>query len=195
MAAEAEIKALITRAKTGDEQAIAALYERHVERIYRYIAYRVPDEEAEDLTAEVFLRMVDGIKEFEYTGAPFEAWLYRIASARVSDFYRRNQRENQEIPETIQDPHLQPEEFLQKQQEMTHVRWALQQLSEDEQNLLILRFVERLHHKEVAVIMGKSEGAIRTMQHRALLRLADLLEVSGKERHYLRGENQPPMDT
>jgi RNA polymerase sigma-70 factor, ECF subfamily len=182
------IETLIKRAKAGDNSAIGELYEQYVERIYRYIAYRVPNTEVDDLTAEVFLKMIEGLPNFTYTGAPFEAWLYRIASARVADYYRKSKRENTKMPETMIDPHLQPEEFFQQAQEMDRIRQALQKLSDNEQTLLILRFVERRKHEDVAEIMGKSLAAVRTMQHRALTKLADLVDADGKERHYIRGE-------
>ena len=80
------IEALIRRAQRGDSTAVTELYEMHVEQIYRYVAYRVPDNEAEDITSDVFINMVESLPSFTYTGAPFEAWLYRIASARIADF-------------------------------------------------------------------------------------------------------------
>ena len=80
-------QALIERAQQGDPEAVAGLYRQHVQAIARYIAYRVPEAQVvEDLTAEVFLRMVEGLPGYRWTGAPFEAWLYRIAAARVADY-------------------------------------------------------------------------------------------------------------
>ena len=99
------IEQTIQRARQGDEKAIAALYEMHADVIYRYILYRVPtSHDAEDLTAEVFLRMVEGLPKYKITGAPFESWLYRIASARIADFYRRNKRQQETmLDERISD--------------------------------------------------------------------------------------------
>lgn len=183
---------LIQRAKQGDKAAVSQLYERYVDRIYRYVAYRVPLEDAEDLTAEVFVRMVEGIGNFEYTGAPFESWLYRIASARIADFHRIRARKPQdEIDENMSDSTPQPEELLLDEQDQQRVREALLQLDEDDQQLLILRFVERKSHKEVADILEKNEAAIRTAQHRALKKLAKLLGTDSKAPHYLRGKATP----
>jgi len=181
---------LIKRAKSGDNIAISTLYEQHVDQIFRYVAYRVPENDAEDITAEVFVKMVESLPKFEYTGAPFEAWLYRIASARVADFHRqRNRQQIGEINETLSDERPLPEERMLENQEHKQLREALSNLSEEDQRLLILRFVERKSHEEVAEIMGRSSAAIRTAQHRALKRLAQHLDVKGKERHYLRGES------
>jgi RNA polymerase sigma-70 factor, ECF subfamily len=183
---------LIKSAKSGDKAAVSQLYERYVDRIYRYVAYRVPIDDAEDLTAEVFVKMVEGIKSFEYTGAPFESWLYRIASARIADFHRlRARKPLGDMDDNISDSSPQPEEHLMDEQEQKLVREALLMLDADDQELLILRFVERKSHKEVAEILSRNEAAIRTAQHRALKKLAKLLGTSVKAPHYLRGKIQP----
>lgn len=196
MPAQPNEEQLIKRAKKGDRAAITELYQFHVAKIHRYVAYRVPDSDAEDVTAEVFVRMVEGLGKYTYTGAPFEAWLYSIASARVSDFHRKNNRQQvQEIDEGFKDDQTLPEMKLLRLQEQEKIRTVLQNLNEDEQQLLILRFVERKSHKEVAEIMGKQVAAIRTMQHRALKRLAQLMGAETKSRHYLRGEKEPEQET
>jgi len=187
-----KIKQLIESAKSGDQNAITRLYQMHIDQIYRYIAYRVPGSDAEDVTAEVFVRMVEGLPHFEYTGAPFESWLYRIAAARVADFHRKHhKRYEEEIPETFSDDATEPEQKLVREQEISKLRTALQELHQDEQTIILMRFVERKSHKEVASVIGKSVAAVRTMQHRALVRLATLLDADGKERHYLRGKKEP----
>ncbi len=183
-------KALIERAKMGDEAAVAQLYETHVDKIFRYIAYRVPDSDAEDITADVFVNMVQGLASFTYTGAPFESWLYRIASARIADFYRKNKKIQQlELDERLTTDLPKPEDKLILTQEQQELRRKLKQLGDDQQTLLILRFVERKSHEEVAKIMGKTVGAVKTMQHRALQQLAELMGKDKKERHYLRGQD------
>jgi RNA polymerase sigma-70 factor (ECF subfamily) len=181
---------LIHRARRGDQNAIAALYRQHVNAIHRYVSYRVPDEAAaEDLTAEVFLRMVESLPGYTLNGAPFEAWLYRIASARVADYYRRRIRRPQEaLSESEPDRADPPERVLQDSEEQDALRAALRQLSAEHQDILLLRFVERKSHAEVAALLGKSVTAIKSAQHRALTRLAGLMGINGKARHYLRGE-------
>jgi RNA polymerase sigma-70 factor (ECF subfamily) len=183
---------LIARACRGDREAIAALYQQHVQAIYRYIGYRVPDHAAvDDLTAEVFLRMVEGLPRFQRNGAPFEAWLYRIASARVADYYRERSRHPQEALSDIQpDSTISPEGVLQVEEEQVALRAALRQLNEEHQDILLLRFVERKSHAEVAQLLGKSVTAIKSAQHRALHRLAELMGSNGKMRHYLRGTDE-----
>ena len=181
---------LIKRAQRGDSDAMAALYRRHVGSIVRYIAYRVSDQAViEDLTAEVFLRMVEGLPKYTITGAPFEAWLYRIAAARVATFYRtRKRRPEEALQDNMQSNQTPPEQTLQNDEELVALRTALSQLNEEQQTILILRFVERKSHEEVATILGKSERAVATAQHRALKKLAKLLGTTKTARHYIRGK-------
>jgi RNA polymerase sigma-70 factor, ECF subfamily len=188
--AELPDQVLIEHARQGDSEAVAALYRRYVRAITRYIAYRVSDDAlVEDLTAEVFLRMVEGLPAYQVMGVPFEAWLYRIAAARVADYYRARQRHPEEaLSEALHSSQTPAETHLQESEELDELRAALSQLSEEHQTILILRFVERKSHEEVAAIMGKSVRAVATAQHRALVRLAELLGTDKLSRHYIRGE-------
>lgn len=180
---------LIERAQRGDADAVASLYRRHVPAITRYIAYRLSDEAAvEDLVAEVFLRMVEGLPKYEITGAPFEAWLYRIAAARIADYYRqRHHYPTEVLAETLASGQTPLEIDVQQREELDELRAALSQLTDAQQTILILRFVERKSHEEVSQIMGRSVDAIATAQHRALKQLAELLGTDKAGRHYLRG--------
>jgi RNA polymerase sigma-70 factor (ECF subfamily) len=182
---------LIRRACNGDRDAIAALYRAHVQAIYRYISYRVPDSAlADDLTAEVFLRMVESLPHYSVNGAPFEAWLYRIAAARVADYYRRrNSRPLEALTDDEPDRADSPEGTIQGAEEKDELRAALRKLTDEQQDILLLRFVERKSHAEVAAITGKSVSAVKSTQHRALTRLAELMGIESKGRHYLRGED------
>lgn len=187
-----EIPALVVRAQRGDRSAVALLYQIHAERIFRYVVTRVPTvADAEDLTAEVFVRMVRELPKYQVTGAPFEAWLYRIAASRVGDFYRQNgRRTHTELSETLADGDLLPEEQVLQEQTFESLRDALQQLTEEHRLILVLRFVERKSHEEVANILGRSVPAIKSAQHRALIRLTELMGGQAKVRHYLRGSHE-----
>ena len=186
-----DLARIIRDAIRGDQSAVATLYDTYVDVIYRYVVHRVPrKEDAEDVTAEVFLNMVRRLPDYRLTGAPFEAWLYRIAAARVADFYRKiGRRPETELTEWLSDHSPLPEEQVQRQQEIDAARAALEELNEEQQTILFLRFRERKSHDEVAQILGKSTDAVRSAQHRALSRLADLLGSEGKARHYLRGKD------
>jgi RNA polymerase sigma-70 factor (ECF subfamily) len=185
------LRELIERAQAGDSDAVAVLYRTHAQAIYRYIAYRVSNPaDAEDLTAEVFLRMVEGLPAYRYTGAPFEAWLYRIAAARIVDHRRRASRHPQaELAEDVTDGSPVPEEQVQQRSEFEVLREAVRRLSDEHQTILVLRFVENRTHKEVANILGKTVTAVKTAQYRALTQLAALLGSREKARHYLRGRD------
>lgn len=180
---------LIQRAQRGDPNAVADLYEMYVERIFRYVSYRVEDRaDAEDLTADVFVKMVEGLPAYRHSGVPFEAWLYRIASARIVDARRRSRRRPQtELSDDLAVSGGTPlEDAMGEQERLSDLRRALSHLTDDQQTLLVLRFVERKSHDQVAEIMGKTSSAVRSIQHRALTQLAALLGES-KGRHYLRG--------
>ncbi len=183
---------LIERAQRGDPDAVAELYRRYVQTIARYVAYRVSDSAViEDITADVFLRMVEGLPRYQFTGAPFEAWLYRIASARVIDYYRQQNRQSgQNLDEELGKELASLEVNVQEREEVDELRAALHHLPDEQQTILILRFVERKSHEEVAHLLNKSVDAITTAQHRALKRLAELLGTEKVGRHYLRGRSQ-----
>jgi RNA polymerase sigma-70 factor (ECF subfamily) len=171
---------LVQRACRMEGAAISTLYRRHVQAIYRYIYYRVSDElAAEDLTAEVFLRAVEGLPNYEPRGAPFEAWLYRIAQARVADYFRKGQRERTvEIREDWPSDESPLSIGVERSFRREELRQAINQLTPDQQQVIILKFVEGLSNAEVAQILNKTEGAVKSLQHRALNALHRLVKRS-----------------
>jgi len=187
----ADTSRLITLAQRGDRNAVARLYQDYVQRIYLYIFYRVPSRiDAEDLTAEVFVHMVKGLPAYRVTGAPFESWLYKIAATQVADYYRQTNRAQQiDLSETTPDSTYLPEEEIIEQQTFHHLRSTLHQLPEEYQTILILRFVERKTHEEVALLLDKTVSSVKNVQYRALLRLTELLGSDQKAHHYLRGSH------
>ena len=169
---------LIGRAMQGDPEAFGELYVGHLDRIYRYIFYRVGHvPEAEDLTEQVFLRAWQVMGRYRREGIPFSAWLYRIAHNLVIDYYRATKTV---VPLhsdhlTLSREALSPEEQLVHKAEVTRLREAIARLSEPQREVILLRFVEGLSHAQVACRVGKSEGAVRVMQHRALAALSQIL--------------------
>lgn len=183
---------LILAARRGEKDAISALYQAHVDAIYRYMDYRVESAQiAEDLTAEVFLRMVQHLPGYQDTGLPFAAWLFRIAANLLTDHRRRSRRtpQNQLSEEQASDD-TDPFGTIERREEEAQLRKALRTLPEEQQTLLILRFMQQLPHQEVAAILNKSEANIRVMQHRALQSLAHALGDVAKVRSYMRGNKQ-----
>ncbi|MEJ2735050.1 MAG: sigma-70 family RNA polymerase sigma factor [Anaerolineae bacterium] len=169
---------LILRAKQGDKQAIAELYTGHVDAIYRYIWPRVRDEAiAEDLTAQVFLKALEGLPGYEPSGKPFLAWLYRIAYARVVDHWRKQERRaTLPLDETLPAREPRPGALLEAEDDWITAIDLLAQLTDDQQEVVMLRFIGEMSLAEVAEIMGKTLGATKAVQHRALASLARLLE-------------------
>lgn len=168
--------ALIQRAKE-DTEAFGQLYERYSDRIYKYIFYRTSNQaDAEDLTARVFMRAMKHIPNFEYQGVPFSAWLYRIAHNLVANYHRdRNRRKivalEDIIPWYADDEG--PELAAELMEDKAHLLSAMRRLPADRQELLFLKFVERLTNAEIGDIMGRTEGAIKSLYHRTLLSLRE----------------------
>ncbi len=177
----------ITRAAQGDTEAFTSLYERYVNRIYNYIYYRTGNpHEAEDLTSRVFYRALDHIQHYNNRGVPFSAWLYRIAHNLVANWHRDNSR-RKEVPldDYVQFPHRAqpPETSIEDNQEMETLLRCIRRLPPDRQQLLILKFVEEMSNSEVALIMMRSEGAIKSLYHRTLLALRDeIIKVEQESR-------------
>lgn len=170
---------LIERAKTYEEAALSELYWRHAEAIFRYIHYRISDQiVAEDLVSEVFVRALEALPGYQDSGRPFVAWLYRIAHARVVDHYRRQQvRKAVPLDEhLLADEWTNPEQLIDKRVNEQQVRKALADLTDEQQQVISFRFMAQYSVAEVAQIMGKTEGAIKALQHRGLAALRRLLD-------------------
>jgi RNA polymerase sigma-70 factor (ECF subfamily) len=170
---------LIQLASEGDGEAFSALYARYVDRIYNYVYYRTSNtNDAEDLTSRVFHRAYNHITHYTEKGYPFSAWLYRIAHNLVANWYRDNKRK-QEIPLDDSLPLVStsnhPERSVILQEEQQSLMNAIKKLPLERQELLILKFVEPLTNAEIAMIMGRSEGAIKSLYHRTLSSLRDIL--------------------
>lgn len=175
---------LIERARQGDRQAVAELYRAHVDTVHRYVYARVRDEHvAEDLTAQVFLQAIEGLPGYEVTGAPFMAWLYRIAHARVVDHYRRQgRRQEVSLPETLVADGPRPEDYVQAEADWAMAIDLLAQLTDDQQDVMILRFIGEMSLEQVARTLGKTLGAAKALQYRALASLARLVEEQRADR-------------
>ena len=162
---------LLQRAKQGDESALSAIYEQCHAPIYRYIYFRVRNGPlAEELAAEVFVRMVDRIGSLKDRGRPVLAWLYTIARNLVIDHQRRARifawSPLCEEMEAGADEH--PAQVAENRQTVRELSLALDQLTEIQRQVIVLKFIEGHNNSEIAAILGKDEGAIKSLQHRAL---------------------------
>jgi len=166
---------LILLAGAGDNQAFSLLYERYVTKIFNYIYYRTGNiPEAEDLTERVFYRALGHISSYKNMGLPFSAWLYRIAHNLVANWHRDNARRKEyPLEDHVNLPFRgdHPEVTMMKDQEQGKLLSIIRQLPEERQIVVILKFVEHLSNSEIAVIMNRSEGAIKSLYHRTLLQL------------------------
>jgi RNA polymerase sigma-70 factor (ECF subfamily) len=166
--------ALIRRAQALDAGALAELYDRHFDGIYRYLYTRVRHHaDAEDLTEQVFLKMVDSIHRFRPRGVAFSSWLYRIAHNLLVDRYRRSGREPMELTDQVRDvrAHADPAAHAQHSEDRRQLLAAVQRLTPEQQQVITMRFIDNLGVDEIARLMRRRVGAIHSMQHRALASL------------------------
>lgn len=177
---------LVKRIKK-DPSAFGQVYERYVAKIYNYVYYRVGNHhDAEDLTSRVFYRALTHIKDYSDRGVPFSAWLYRIAHNLVANWHRDHARRQSLALEDVTlvgDALEMPEWVAETNEERRWLLAALRRLPEERRELLILKFVEQLSNAEVGHIMGRTEGAIKSLYHRTLLSLRDELLKSAEAAH------------
>jgi RNA polymerase sigma-70 factor (ECF subfamily) len=170
---------LVARAIEGDADAYGELYLRHIDAIYRYVYFKVGDvAQAEDLTEEVFVKAWEALPKYRVGKSPFTSWLYRIAHNLTVDFFRRDQAAELLTESTsnhFRESESSPEQIAADNQAIQALVEAVMRLDPEEQQVLLLRFVEGLSHKQVAETIGKSDGASRVIQHRALAAMAELL--------------------
>jgi RNA polymerase sigma-70 factor (ECF subfamily) len=168
------VRKLVERAQQGDRVALEELYLIHFDRIYSYLHMSVGNRhDAEDLTTQTFLRMLESIGRFKFGTAPFSAWLFRIAHNLAMDHFRANRRWQPE--EDVPEPHGSEEPSaeagaLQRIGEQSMLQ-MIEDLSSEQQQVLTLKFVFNFGNGEVATILAKTEGAVKSLQHRALASL------------------------
>lgn len=175
---EAPEERLLVEAAQKDPARFAELYERHFERVYAYIARRVSDRDAaQDLTADVFHQALAHLGRYEWRGAPFGAWLLRIAANAVADRARKGQRERGDVIEDISDQASLPADAkLEEVEEYARLFRLVRALPPEQCRVIVARFVERQSIAEIAQALGRSEGAVKQLQLRALKNLRARLE-------------------
>ncbi|HEB64607.1 MAG TPA: sigma-70 family RNA polymerase sigma factor [Chloroflexi bacterium] len=174
--------ALIRRAQQGDRAALAALHDQYYRAIYTYFATRLDvPQVAEDLTSEVFVRMVQKISKFRQTGRPLLAWLYTIARNLLTDYHRESRQNN--APLSLEE-HLvagtdNPARSAENSMAVDCLRKALEYITEEQRLVVVGKFLEGRPTREVARLLGKTEGAVKALQHRALAALRRAIEQEG----------------
>jgi RNA polymerase sigma-70 factor (ECF subfamily) len=174
-----QLRRLVDRAQQGEREALEELYLVHFDRIYSYLHMSVGNRhDAEDLTTQTFLKMLESIGKFRFRSAPFSAWLFRIAHNLAMDHFRANRRwqPEEEVPEPDPGEGSAAEEEALESIGRRSMLELIENLSHEQQQVLTLKFVFNFSNGEVATILGKTEGAIKSLQHRALAALQRQLE-------------------
>lgn len=182
MPQKSDTLALIESAKRYDHQELSGLCELYYRDVYSYIYYRVSNvQDAEDLTDDVFLKMVEGIRSCRaHEERSFLAWLFRIANNSVVDHHRRQAvRDHLPLDEEHLPTHSGPEAPVEVKLTQERLQQAIAKLTSDQQQVIILRFIEGLSNAEIGRILDKSEGAVKALQYRGLTSLRHILEGGG----------------
>jgi len=169
---------LIKKAKEGDQASFGQLYDHYIAPLYRFVLMKVNDKaEAEDLTHEVFLSSWQNLKGYKFQGFPFSSWLYQIARNKVIDFYRTKKAyvSFENLDEDLLKVVGVSETNLEVTLAVETVKKALTKLTPEQQDVIAMKFIEDLSNDEIARNLGKSEGAVRLLQHRAISNLKEIL--------------------
>lgn len=177
-------RAWVERAQAGDSEAIGWLYEHYFDRIYKYSYLKIGDAiEAEDITEQVFLKMLEALNTFRWQGSSFASWIFRIAHNQVVDHVRHSSRHPQVplepagvlLPSEGYDPHWWAEQGNFRE----HLQQAISQLTDLQAQVITLKFVAGLSNAEVAQLMNRTEGAVKALQYSALQNLNRILTLRG----------------
>jgi RNA polymerase sigma-70 factor (ECF subfamily) len=175
----AQVKRLVERAQQGERAALEELYLIHFDRIYSYLHMTVGNRhDAEDLTTQTFLKMLESIGRFRWQSVPFSAWLFRIAHNLSMDHFRANRRwqPEEDVPEPEAGEDTSAEAGALESIGRRSMLELIEDLSHEQQQVLTLKFVFNFSNGEAATILGKTEGAIKSLQHRALASLQKQIE-------------------
>jgi RNA polymerase sigma-70 factor (ECF subfamily) len=170
----ADVRELVARAQAGDRDALEELYLLHFDRIYAYLQMTVGNRhDAEDLTNQTFVKMLESIERFRWRKVPFSAWLFRIAHNLAVDHFRAGRRwqPEEEPPEPPDREQRSAEDEAMHAIGRRSMLQMIDDLSHEQQQVLTLKFVFSFSNREAATILGKTEGAVKSLQHRALASL------------------------
>lgn len=167
---------MVQRAQNLDEGALAWLYQVYYPKIYNYAVIQLSDTHlAEDIASNVMLKVLESLGSYQYRGVPFAAWAFRIARNQIIDLHRRRKRRGEvELDVEIaiaSNSDYDPQPMAERAMERSQIQAALQLLTEDQRQVIILKFIDGFDNRSIAKILGRSEGAIKSLQHRALLAL------------------------
>ena len=172
-------QSLVQRAQRHDREAFARLYEEYFDKIYRYIALKTGNRvEAEDMTQQVFIKALNSISSYKWKGSPFSAWLFRIAHNQMVDYLRKKTRQaTVSLDESSVAARDNPQTTTEKKMNIEQLAIATRELTAAQQEVILLRFSGELPIAQVASIMGKSEGAVKALQHSAIVALRKIMKT------------------
>ena len=184
MAGTSTKESMVERAKDGDPAAITALYEEHAPRLYRYFLPRVAGrtQQAEDLTEEVFVRVIERLERYEDRGLPFGAWLFRIAHNLLIDHQRRLPKQPMVAIDECEELRGPADKQIQQALDQHVISITMARLTLDQRNVIQLRFMEGLTIVETAAALGKTEESVKKLQARGLMAMRRIIEGAAQRR-------------
>lgn len=176
-----DVELLVDRAANGDTEAFGRLYDIHADRIYRHIYYRTGNvEDARDLTQEVFIKAWRALPKYKKTRTPFLGWLFTISHNRIIDYYRTKKDYAYLDNEIAMEDHgMSPVKLVEAEITQQEVRKVILQLPADQQQVIIMSFIEGFEYSEIARALDKTEGNIRVILHRALKKMREIMNKAG----------------
>jgi len=168
---------IVRRAQEYDEPAVEALYQKYYPKIYNYAFMQMGDAQAsEDLASDVMLKMIESMHKYTFRGLPFGAWVFRIARNRLIDLHRRRRRRGEvDLSGTLSSALASPHALAERALERGQIQVALKHLTDEQRQVIVLKFIQGFDNRSIGQIMGRSEGAIKSLQHRALGALRRLM--------------------
>jgi len=177
-----EIESLVVLAQDGDTDSFSKIYDFFIDQIYRYVFYRVKNDDAEDLVENVFLKAWENIRQYKPKQKSFSAWLFRIAHNLVIDHYRATKDKEMEVLDEMMPDYTRehnPIRVVEDKFDNAALKIALSKLKKQYQDVIIYKFINEFSNPEIAELVGKSEGSLRILQFRALKALKKELKEMG----------------
>jgi len=170
---------IVRRGQRYEEDALQALYEKYYPRIYNYAFVQIGDvQAAEDLASDVMLKMIESIGKYQFKGLPFGAWVFRIARNRLIDLHRRRRRRGEvDLSETLVSTLANPQALAERALERGQIQVAMRYLTDEQRQVISLKFIEGFDNRSIGRIMNRNEGAVKSLQHRALGALRRVLHT------------------
>jgi RNA polymerase sigma-70 factor (ECF subfamily) len=173
---------LVQRAQTLEEGALADLYSSYYPRIYNYAFLHLGDiQAAEDLSSEVMLKVLESIKKYRFRGTPFSAWVFRIARNRLIDLHRRRKRRGEvDLTQPLAAVQTSPEVLAERALDRGQIHLALKYLTDEQRQVIVLKFIQGFDNASISRVLRRSEGAVKSLQHRALNSLRRIMSGEGR---------------